>query len=176
MYSHEANVNFGHDAYEYAVKYKTAVVSVGKLCGDPVIPHRKVGPFYQMLNFFGLGSSGRRGAEPGDYVYVNGSYGNSNSNNRITHRGKYTGRVFTADLTHPAILHLMRNGCRFEEGVIGKAIHHYDRPETCAPIYIELYDFEELKVRIKGPGRPGHMLYKVYRGPASYQNFLNTYA
>lgn len=165
MHSQKVNQNFGSYSYKHSVRHKNAVVSVGSASGQPGTGCSK--PYNNMLKFWNT-------AEPGDYVYINGRP-TKKGKNLVTHRGKYTGKVFTADLTHPAIQRLTAQGCRFEQGVIGDGLC-IDHNLTCAPIYIELCDFEELpsSQKIKGPGMR-QMLYEVRADLPCCQNFLNTF-
>ena len=114
-------------------------------------------------------------ARPGDYVY-NNERSQENAENRVTHRGKWTGRVFTPDMTKESIKRLMEDtGVRFEEGVIG--IGCMDPADSSlAPIYIELCEFEELEQVITGPAWEGHMIYEVTpRLDSCRKTILQTY-
>ena len=164
MHSQKKNGLFGLHSYKHSIKYKTAVVSVGYSCGAK----DRNNTFNSMFEFFNR-------SQPGDKVYINGRPTKSGKN-LVTHCGIYTGKVFTPDLTHPAIRRLTNLGCSFNEGVIGTGLC-IDHDLKCAPIYIELYDFEKFPPtsQIMGPGRVGRMVYEVRPDLRSCQKFLKTF-
>tara|TARA_B100001094_G_scaffold331064_1_gene398181 strand:+ start:1072 stop:2316 length:1245 start_codon:yes stop_codon:yes gene_type:complete len=167
MHSHKKNGRFGIHSYKHSIEYKTAVLSVGYTSG--IKEKERNNTFNSMLDFFNR-------SEAGDKVYINGRPTKSGKN-LVTHCGIYTGKVFTPDLTHPAIRRLTALGCIFNEGVIGTGLC-IDHDLTSAPIYIELYDFEKIPAesQIMGPGIVGRMVYEVRPELPSCKKFLNTFA
>lgn len=166
MHSHRKNGSFGIYSYKHSIEYKTAVLSVGYNCG--LKEKERNNTFNSMLEFFNR-------SEAGDKVYINGRSTKSGKN-LVTHCGIYTGKVFTPDLTHPAIRRLTALGCNFNEGAIGTGLR-IDHDLTCAPIYIELYDFEKIPAesQIMGPGIVGRMVYEIRPDLPSCKKFLKTF-